>query len=131
MDSTSNREHRCIRISTNIPSEDTTCITPEWISVNQLDGNFIIDTSKVTSAGINHLMFQSKLFGVSFSGGYYLDNISDANSTSFEFINDNWVFANSKTENWYIILNKMKNTTITFSDNENDTITLKLDTKSK
>ena len=120
-----------LRICTNMPSENTTCITPEWIFVNQLDGNFNIDTSKVTSVGINRLIFQSKLFGVSFGGDYYLDNIGNTYLSSFEFINDNWVFVNSKTENWYIILNKMKNTTITFSDNENDTITLKLDTKSK
>ena len=119
------------RICTNIPSENTTCNTPEWISVNQLDGNFSIDTSKVALLGINHLIFQSKLFGVSFGGGHYLDNIGNTYTSSFAFINDNWVYINSNTDNWYIILNKMKNITLMFSDNENDTITLKLNEKSR
>ena len=101
------------------------------LGFSQLDGNFSIDTSKVTSVGINHLIFQSKLFGVSFSGDYYVDNIGNTYPSSFEFINDNWVFVNSNKDNWYIIFNKMKNTTIMLFDNENDTITLKLDAKSR
>ena len=120
------------RICTNLPSINVIWNTPDWISLDQLTGNFIIETSKIESVGSYDLNFQSQLFGLSFGGDHYLENITSSYQSTFVILNENWFLMNSQINNWYILLHEMKNSTLQFFDNENDTITLKLvDTESR
>ena len=114
------------RVCNDIPSENVTCITPEWITSKLESENFIIETSKITSVGSYKLHFQSKLFGLALGGDHnYAINITSY-LTTFEILNENWFLITSQKDSWYILLNQMKNSTFIFADNENDTITLKL-----
>ena len=114
------------RACNNIPSDNVTCITPEWISSNLESENFIIETSKITSVGSYKLIFQYKLFGLKLMDDHnYATNITSY-LTTFEILNENWFLITSQKDSWYILLNQMKNSTFIFADNENDTITLKL-----